>query len=123
MTCGLVPVTGIWIYGTKYSKMDQVKIFKGSLSQIGLGPFLNTLSHMLVLLLIIVVQVRRWLILGVAFSGWKLSVFRVRIGEIRTRKTSNSDTFHAVIASEDVWSYNRKGTDQFDDKWSSESAA
>ena len=31
-------------YGTKYSRMDQV-IFKGCIPQILLGPFLNTLSH------------------------------------------------------------------------------
>ena len=32
-------------YETKYSRMDQVKFFKGCLLQILLGPFLNTLSH------------------------------------------------------------------------------
>ena len=32
-------------YETKYSRMDQVKFFKGSLPQILLGPFLTTLSH------------------------------------------------------------------------------
>ena len=32
-------------YGTKYSRMDQVKFFKGCLPQILLGPFLNILSH------------------------------------------------------------------------------
>ena len=32
-------------YGTKYSRMDQVKFFKGCFPQILLGPFLNTLSH------------------------------------------------------------------------------
>ena len=31
---------------TKYSRMDQVKFFKGCLPQILLGPFLNTLSHL-----------------------------------------------------------------------------
>ena len=41
----------IWgTYGTKYSRMDQVKfvennLLKGCLTQILLGPFLNTLSH------------------------------------------------------------------------------
>ena len=30
------------IYGTKYSRMDQVKFSKGCLPQILLGPFLNT---------------------------------------------------------------------------------
>ena len=34
-------------YGTKYSRMDQVKFFKGCLQQILFGPFLNTLSHIL----------------------------------------------------------------------------
>ena len=33
-------------YGIKYSRMDQVKFFKGCLLQILLGPFLNTLPHM-----------------------------------------------------------------------------
>ena len=37
-------VTLKWIYGTKYFRMDQVKVFKGSLPEILLGPFLNTLS-------------------------------------------------------------------------------
>ena len=31
---------------TKYSRMDQVKLFKGCLPQILLGPFLNTLCQM-----------------------------------------------------------------------------
>ena len=34
-------------FGTKYSRMDQVKFFKGCLSQISLSPFLNTLPHLL----------------------------------------------------------------------------
>ena len=29
----------------KYSRMNQVKFFKGCLPQISLGPILNTLSH------------------------------------------------------------------------------
>ena len=33
------------LYGTKYSRMDQVKFFKSYLPQILLGPFLNILSH------------------------------------------------------------------------------
>ena len=33
-------------FETKYSRMDQVKFFKGCLPQILLGPFLNTLSHL-----------------------------------------------------------------------------
>ena len=33
-------------YETKYSRMDQVKFFKGCLPQMLLGPFLNTLSHL-----------------------------------------------------------------------------
>ena len=59
-----------WLFGTKYSRMDQVKFvedslkkfegiivclrrpyhfktFKGCLPQISIGPFLNTLSHLL----------------------------------------------------------------------------
>ena len=35
------------VFGTKYSRMDQVKFFKGCLPQVLLGPFLNTLSHLL----------------------------------------------------------------------------
>ena len=35
------------IFGTKYSRMDQVKFFKGYLPQILLGLFLDTLSHLL----------------------------------------------------------------------------
>ena len=35
------------VFGTKYSRMDQVKFFKGCLSQISLSPFLNTLPHLL----------------------------------------------------------------------------
>ena len=34
------------IFGTKYSRMDQVKFSKGCLPQILLEPFLNTLSHL-----------------------------------------------------------------------------
>ena len=33
------------IYGTKYSRVDQVKIFKGCPPQILHGPFLNALSN------------------------------------------------------------------------------
>ena len=33
------------LYGTKYSRMDQVKYFTGCSPKILLGPFLNTLSH------------------------------------------------------------------------------
>ena len=33
---------------TKYSRMGQVKFFKGCLSQILLGPFLNTLPQIIV---------------------------------------------------------------------------
>ena len=33
-------------YGSRYSKMDQVKFFKGCLPQIFFGSFLNTLTHM-----------------------------------------------------------------------------
>ena len=32
---------------SKYSRMDQVKFFKGCLLQILLGPFLNTLSQLI----------------------------------------------------------------------------
>ena len=39
---GKISTTG----GTKYSKMDQVKFFKGCLPQISFGSFLNTLSQM-----------------------------------------------------------------------------
>ena len=35
------------IIESKYSKMDQVKFFKGCLPQILLGPFLKTLSQLL----------------------------------------------------------------------------
>ena len=34
------------LFGTKYSRMDQLNFFKGCLPQITLGPFLNTLSHL-----------------------------------------------------------------------------
>ena len=34
------------IFGTKYSKMDQVKFFKRCLPQILLGPFSNTLTRL-----------------------------------------------------------------------------
>ena len=40
-----IQVLKISTYGTKYSRMDQVKFFKGCLPQILLGPFLNILSH------------------------------------------------------------------------------
>ena len=41
-----IPSTWTTIYGTKYSKIDQVKFFKGCLPQISLGPFLNALPQM-----------------------------------------------------------------------------
>ena len=34
-----------YVYGTTYSRMDQVKFFKFCLLQILFRPFLNTLSH------------------------------------------------------------------------------
>ena len=34
------------LFGTKYSRMDQVKFFKSCLPQILLGSFLNTLSYL-----------------------------------------------------------------------------
>ena len=40
-------VTETATYGTKYSRMDEVKFFKGCLSQILRGPFLNTLPHII----------------------------------------------------------------------------
>ena len=37
----------LWIlFESKYSRLDQVKFFKGFLPQIWLDPFLNTLSHL-----------------------------------------------------------------------------
>ena len=39
-------------YGKKYSSMDQVKVFKDCLPQILLGTFLNTLSHIDILLVL-----------------------------------------------------------------------
>ena len=35
----------LYTHETKYSRMDQVKVFKAFLPQILLDPFLNTLSH------------------------------------------------------------------------------
>ena len=37
-------------YGSSYSRLYQVKFFKGRLPQILLGPFLNTLTHMLLII-------------------------------------------------------------------------
>ena len=42
------------LYATKYSRIDQVKFFKGCYPQILLGPFLNTLPHLLILLLLLI---------------------------------------------------------------------
>ena len=42
-----------WTYGTKYSRIDQVKVFKGCLPQILLGLILNTLSHMVLMILMV----------------------------------------------------------------------
>ena len=36
-----------WLYGSRCSRMNKVKIFKGCLTQILLGPFLNTLTHII----------------------------------------------------------------------------
>ena len=38
-----------WVIWAKYSRMDQVKCFKGCLPQILPGPFVNTLSHIILL--------------------------------------------------------------------------
>ena len=35
------------LYGTKYSRVDQVKFFKGYLPQTLLGPLLNTWAHII----------------------------------------------------------------------------
>ena len=40
-----IKCTGQWLYGTKYSRMDQVNCFKSCLPHISLGQFLNTLPH------------------------------------------------------------------------------
>ena len=37
------------LYGSKYSRMDQVKFFKDCLPHILLGPFLNTFTHIKIL--------------------------------------------------------------------------
>ena len=34
------------LHGTKYSKIDQIEFFKGCLRQFLLDPFLDTLSHL-----------------------------------------------------------------------------
>ena len=41
------------IYGATYSRIDQVKLFKGCLPQILVGPFLNTLPYGTLLSLIL----------------------------------------------------------------------
>ena len=43
-------------YGTKYSRMDHVKFFTGCLSQILLGPFLNTWTHIAIIQMICLVD-------------------------------------------------------------------
>ena len=35
------------LFGTRYSRIDQVKFFKGCLPQMLLGPFLDILFHLL----------------------------------------------------------------------------
>ena len=39
----------IGMSGSRYSSVDQVKFFKGCLPQILLGPFLNNLTHLLLM--------------------------------------------------------------------------
>ena len=46
---GAVQVS-FWKYGTKYSRMDQVKFFEGYLPQNLLSPLLNTLFYIFLLL-------------------------------------------------------------------------
>ena len=43
---GLKEESNLISFVTEYSRMDQVDFFKGCLSQILLGPFLNTLTHL-----------------------------------------------------------------------------
>ena len=45
MNIALFSTNQLVFYGTKYSKMDTLKFFKGCLPLVSLGPFLNTLSH------------------------------------------------------------------------------
>ena len=44
------------ITATKYSRTDQVKFFTGCLSQILLGPFLNTWTHIAIIQMICLVD-------------------------------------------------------------------
>ena len=37
------------LFWIKYSRMDQIKVFKGCLPHILLGPFLNTFSYLLII--------------------------------------------------------------------------
>ena len=61
------------VNGTKYSRMEQIKIFKGCLPKISLGPFLKTLSQIVVTLLKYVAGFRKikklffWI--GFKFAG------------------------------------------------------
>ena len=48
------------LFGTKYSRMDQVKFFKGCPPQILIGPFLNTLSHLSHLLVLLVAPYKKY---------------------------------------------------------------
>ena len=46
-------LTYIWsTYGTKYSGMEKVKFVEAKLQKIVLGPFLNALSHIFVIIII-----------------------------------------------------------------------
>ena len=61
------------VNGTKYSRMEQIKILKGYLPKISLGPFLKTLSQIVVTLLKYVAGFRKikelffWI--GFKFAG------------------------------------------------------
>ena len=71
------------VNGTKYSRMEQIKIFKGCLPKISLGPFLKTLSQIVVTLLKYVAGFRKikklffWI--GFKFAGRLLHILGLGI--------------------------------------------
>ena len=104
------------------SRQNHFNFFKGCLPQVSLGPFLNTLSHSSITFLIKINHINHILCdLGLnrhcvkivhigRFSdshfptfGLNTERFSVSLhiqsecGKIRTRKTPNTDTIHAVL--------------------------
>ena len=91
------------ISGSRYSRMDQVKLFKGCLPQTLLGPFLDTLTQMKIMLFYskILVNVDYWSIrLKMGSYTSKLKIYDVYSPyQIKCRTTLMSSLYKKAMIS------------------------